>query len=377
MDKNSKKAGHFEEKIHFCNLCNVKCCNLYKLRRHNMTAHHIKKAGNNGERVGNKFYYCLCCHFDGRDKTEFERHKKTIKHLNNENKQKDEIIQGYKNELNELNQKKIYREEVGSKNYYCLCCHFRGRDKTEIKRHIKTKKHMNNEIKQKDETIIKCKDEIIQSKEDMLVLYINQNKEFQSFMLEQMKIIQEKQLTEQITTTTNNIAMNNCNNKTFNLQFFLNETCKDAMNLSDFINNINIEVEDLIDSPIGYVKCITSQFMKFYKQLPIEKRPFHCSDEKRRSLHVKENGEWAIDHCEAKIRKAVKSISHKNICRLVSWKKIHVDYYDSESFSNTQYISIIQNCCAGKDDFEIEKNEMKVVFNLIKESVIDKKHFLK
>jgi hypothetical protein len=273
--------------------------------------------------------------------------------------------------------------------FYCILCKYRGKDKYDYKRHCKSKKHNNNlesieilqlkkqvihyEVKEKEEQL-KLKDEIIKVKEDMLMLCINQNKEFQIFMMEQMKVIQEKQLLEQ--TTNNNIAMNNCNNKTFNLQFFLNETCKDAMNLSDFVNNIKIEVDDLIDSPIGYVKCITSQFMKFYKQLPVEKRPFHCSDEKRRSLHVKENGEWAIDECEAKIRKAVKSISHKNICRLVSWKKLHLDYCDPESVTNTQYISIIQNCCAGKDDLEIEKNEMKVVFNLIKESVIDKKRYI-
>jgi hypothetical protein len=340
---------------YFCETCYYTCSKHCNFEKHLRTKKHNQK-------TKNVQYITLCCNEN--------KYLENIKH--DKNKKVDKMpIKVAKKVANEdkkvakvANQiccekcNKQYKTRSGLWKHKQECTAYKMMEIDTLKKELEFKNEM-----------------ILKAKEDMLMLCVNQNKEFQCFMLEQMKIIQEKQLLEQ-NTTNNTIAMNNCNNKTFNLQFFLNETCKDAMNLSDFVNNIKIEVDDLIDSPIGYVKCITSQFMKFYKQLPVEKRPFHCSDEKRRSLHVKENGEWAIDECEAKIRKAVKSISHKNICRLVSWKKIHLDYSDPESVTNTQYISIIQNCCAGKDDLEIEKNEMKVVFNLIKESVIDKKRYI-
>jgi hypothetical protein len=312
-----------------CNFCNVKCCNIFSLKRHKNN----KKCGEKGGELlvdknkTTKEIYCTLCCIKCRDKFTYNRHTQTNKHKKN-----------------------IEKTET---DYYS-----------------------NPQCNILSQEIIKFKDEIIKTKEDMLILCVKQNKEFQTFMLGQMKMMQEKQLLEQV--TNNNISVNNnSNNKTFNLQFFLNETCKDAMNLSDFVKNIHIELEDLVDTPLGYVKCITNQFMKFYKQLPIEKRPFHCSDEKRKSLHVKENGEWVIDDCEAKIRKAVKSISHKNICKLITWKSLYNDYNNPDSLTNTRYITIIQNCCAGKDDVEVEKNEMKVVYSLIKESVIDKKKYIK
>jgi hypothetical protein len=329
----------------------------------------IDKQGNILDKK-NKIHFCYCCKTGFAFKSELNRHNNTKQHI------KRSIFGNNGNEINQI-YKNTTNDAINIKKNKCCLCNKEYKDNSGLWKHKKKCFLVNKLDTRNKNEIIKLKDEIIKVKEDMLMIYINQNKEFHTFMLEQMKLIQEKQTNEQLMNHT--IAINNNsnnNNKTFNLQFFLNETCKDAMNLSDFVNNIKIEVDDLIDSPIGYVKCITSQFMKFYKQLPIEKRPFHCSDEKRKSLHIKENGEWIIDDCEDKIRKVVKCISHKNICRLVSWKKIHLDYSDPESVTNTQYISIIQNCCAGNDDFEIEKNEMKVVFNLIKESVIDKKRYI-
>jgi hypothetical protein len=115
---------------------------------------------------------------------------------------------------------------------------------------------------------------------------------------------------------TSNVSNNNCNNKTFNLQFFLNETCKDAMNISDFVESVKLQVSDLENvGKVGYIEGISNIIIKNLNALEVEKRPVHCTDQKREVMYVKEDNIWEKeDEANKKLRKAIRMIAHKNIC---------------------------------------------------------------
>ena len=172
-------------------------------------------------------------------------------------------------------------------------------------------------------------------------------------------------------TNSNNYngTTNSHNNNTFNMQFFLNEQCKDAMNITDFASSIHLKVSDLDDfANMGYVEGMSKLFIDSLRETDVYKRPIHCSDARRETLYVKDDDKWEREGPEnTKITNAVRVVEHKNIVLVNEWAKQNPRCENSSTKENTQYINMSRAVLDGDD-----KNIAKVIKKVAKEVVIEK-----
>jgi hypothetical protein len=189
---------------------------------------------------------------------------------------------------------------------------------------------------------------------------------------------QNAELLEIIKNGTNNNSNNtinhtNSHNKTFNLQVFLNETCKDAMNLSEFIDNIKLQLSDLESiGKLGYVVGISNIIIKSLNALYVKKRPLHCSDIKREIMYVKDEDEWQKEQDDkTRIKSVISSIVSKNLGLLPEFEKKYPDYLKPDSKKSDEYNQIIMETMGGIPG-NGEKNKEKIIRNIAKKVVIDK-----
>ena len=163
------------------------------------------------------------------------------------------------------------------------------------------------------------------------------------------------------------------NNHTFNLNVFLNEKCKDAMNMSDFVNSIELSREDMENvGRNGYVKGISNIFIDNLKNTDVHKRPIHCSDRKREVLYVKEHDKWEREGVDSdNLVKAVRTVEQKNIRMIHEWAKQHPECEKSETRANDMYMKLSKHGYDGEDE-----NILKVVKNIAKETVIDRNNVI-
>lgn len=212
---------------------------------------------------------------------------------------------------------------------------------------------------------------------DLFKESLNENKEIRMLMAEQQKqlIDQNNKLIEMSKNQTmlhyNNT--NNINNR-FNLNVFLNEQCKDALNMSEFISSLEIQLNDLENTgKLGFVEGISKIFVRGLKQLDTCKRPIHCSDLKREVIYVKDENKWEReDEDKQKIQMAIKQLTSKNIKQIPKWIEHNPQYKDISSKKNDEYMHLVSNCMLGDSIEEQCENINKVIKNVVKEVVIDK-----
>jgi hypothetical protein len=204
-------------------------------------------------------------------------------------------------------------------------------------------------------------DDNIISDKKLILMLINQNKEL-------IEIVKNNAPSNII--NSNNV---NSNNKTFNLQVFLNETCKDAMNISDFVESVKLQISDLENvGKVGYIEGISNIIIKNLNALEVEKRPVHCADQKREVMYVKEDNIWEKeDETKQKIRKAIRAIAHKNICMLKAFREKYPDCQEYDSKKSSQYNKIVIEAMGGKGDDDYEKDS-KIIKKIAKVVGIDK-----
>jgi hypothetical protein len=189
-----------------------------------------------------------------------------------------------------------------------------------------------------------------------------------------MLIKQNSELLEVIKNGTHNTNSHNINsnNKSFNLQFFLNETCKDAMNIMDFVESIQLQLSDLERvGELGYVEGISSIIIKNLKDLDITQRPIHCTDKKRETLYVKDEDKWEKDDENTKMHKMVKKVQDKNIKMIKKFKEKYPDYSKASSKYSDTYNNIIIESMGGRGDNDYEKEE-KIIRKISNVTTIDK-----
>ncbi len=176
------------------------------------------------------------------------------------------------------------------------------------------------------------------------------------------------------TNTNSHNVINNIDNKSFNLNVYLNETCKDALNINDFVSSIKLNLEDLEHTGrAGYIEGITNVFLKNLNKLEQHMRPLHCSDLKREVLYIKDNDKWEKEVDQKPIlTKAIKTIANQNIKQIQNWRDKYPDCTDVDSKKNNLYLKIVSNSMSGGTKEECEKNYNKIIKNIVKESVIDK-----
>ena len=207
---------------------------------------------------------------------------------------------------------------------------------------------------------------------NLVLEMVQSNKELQKTNGELQKQLVDVCKNTNITNMNINNSNSNNNNKTFNLQFFLNEQCKDAMNISDFANSFELELSDLESvGDLGYVEGITKIFLDKLNSMDIYKRPIHCSDAKREILYVKDDNKWEREERNnPKIRYAIKTISFRNMKLAVLWSETYPESKDCDSRVNERYMKLIKESTGGSG--EIIENENKIIRRIAKEIVIDK-----
>jgi len=218
----------------------------------------------------------------------------------------------------------------------------------------------------------------VQSINDMsnniIMELLKQNSEFKDLILDQNKIICEnnKQIVE--LAGKGGSYNTNCHNKTFNLQVFLNEQCKDALNITDFVNQIQLQLSDLdMIGRVGYTEGMSKIIVRNLKELDISKRPIHCSDLKREVMYVKDKDAWEKENGEnVKIKNAIKFIEHKNVKQLPQWKAANPESDNYDSQRHMDYHKIIIESMGGATNEDENKKREKIIKNIAKEVVIDK-----
>jgi len=308
--------------------------------------YNIEMLHNNSHNSPKKFI-CETCDYKCCKKSDFEKHLLSIKHKSNENGDKCNLKFSKNVELTCNICNKIYKSRTGLWRHKKMC----NGPVTIVENTIVDSSL--NEIKVLTELVI----ELVKNNTELQ----KQNQDFQKQVLEICK--------NNNTTINNNNTNTNSHNKTFNLQFFLNEECKDAMNMSEFINSIQLKLSDLENiGKNGYVEGVSNIIIKQLNDTDMYKRPVHCSDAKRETLYVKEENKWEIETQETKqMLTAVRGVNKKNYQLLTTWKETHPKCMDSKSNQSDEYMKIMSKVMDGD-----EENINKVIKKVAKEVVIDK-----
>ena len=286
--------------------------------------------------------------------------------------------------------------------FYCESCDYRTCKKSSYSTHVLSAKHTKTTIsnasndklcskhncencekefsdrsglwRHNKKCVHKNKNPDLEPNNNVINTLINENKSLKEFMMEQnadfKNIILEVCKNFQPSTVNSN---NNNHNKTFNLQVFLNETCKDAMNIMDFADSIQLKLTDLENvGEYGFVDGISKIIIKSLQEMDVNLRPVHCSDLKREVAYVRENGKWEKDTPDNKlIKKAIKRVAHRNIRQIPEWKKLYPDCGLSDSNKSDQYNELTIEAMGGRGDNDDAKAS-KIVKKIMKNVVINK-----
>jgi hypothetical protein len=309
-------------------------------------------------KIAKHCFECEKCNYYTNNRYDFKKHCQTIKH------NQEDFIDDFSLDM----------EKSQSKKYLCSNCNKSYKDNSGLWKHKKTCKKIydennNNELV----TNTNIQNLSNQITPELILSVLEQNKELTTLVVEQNKTIMELAKNGQSNNTISNNNINS-NNKTFNLQFFLNETCKDAMNITDFVDSLKLQLSDLENvGKVGFVEGISSIIVKNLQALEVHKRPVHCADKKREVIYIKDEDKWERDNDEKqKLRKVIKNVAYKNEKLLSKYKEEHPGCNFSSSKYADQYSKIVIEAMGGMGNNDTEK-ENKIIQKIAKEVVIDKK----
>ena len=290
-------------------------------------------------------FFCEKCDYTCRDSSNWAKHLTTNKHLG--------------------------KVKVSKELLTCDLCDYTCCKQSIMNKHMNTEKH-----KMKEAATQKPAPDYA----TIITQLLSQNNELKNFIIEQVNDhkketaeIMNKVIETVKTSNTNNITANtniNNNNQTnkFNINVFLNEQCKDAMNFSDFIKNIDVSREDLENNAqLGFVGGISKIILDNLRQLSKTERPIHCTDLKRETMYIKDDDKWTKETGPAKLNTAIQTITQKSTRTLLDWKKVNPDYGDHDSEFSNKCIVIQRNSMAGYDR---ETYYPKVIRAIAKEVVV-------
>jgi hypothetical protein len=307
------------------------------------------------KKLSNK-YDCDICQVKCSKKSRFIDHINTKKHKNREEMMK--IIEKNNNVPPKPVETPIFS------NLTCVCGNI-YKYMSGLSRHKKICLELQPKEKEKDNEI---------SDKELMLTILKENSELKTMILDVCKTIAtSSNITNNNNNVTNN-SINNSNNKTFNIQVYLNEECKDALNLSDFVSSIQLQLHDLEETGrLGYVDGVSQIITTKLNDLDATKRPIQCSDVKRETLYIKEENKWfKEDDKKDKIKNAIKQITRKNIHQIPNWMKANPGCTDPDSKYNDTYLQIVFNAMSGDSTEEQLSNVNKIVTKVSKGTAIDK-----
>jgi len=210
---------------------------------------------------------------------------------------------------------------------------------------------------------------------DLIMEFMQQSKDMQNLLIEQNRELQNTIVELSKKQAVTNIQNNNItNNNNFNLNLFLNEQCKDAISITDFIKSIKLTVSDLeATGRLGYVPGISRIFINKLKELDIYTRPLHCTDLKRETVYIKDQDNWEKESAEKTgFRNIVKRIAKKNLQQLPAWQAQNPDFVKVDTPENDEFLKISLSSLGSYCPEDEEKDMNKIMRNVLKEIVIDK-----
>lgn len=291
-------------------------------------------------------FNCECCNYITSKKNNFTKHLATQKHI---------LMWSY------CEQQKL----VAKPKMQCQC----GKSyqhRQSLHTHRKTCSYViqNNNSKQPPNATDPAENVALSS--DLLVELIRQNKELQNVLVEQNNKIIEMSKPQ--------FVINNTTNNQFNLQVFLNEQCKDALNIMDFVNSLQLQVKDFeATGRLGFVEGISRIIVNGLKQIDVHKRPIHCTDVKRETLYIKDQDLWEKANPDKnKLKRAVNIVAQKNLRQLPKWQEENPQCVDINAKENEEYLHLSLAALGGRTPEEDAKYMDKIVRNVLKEVVIDK-----
>jgi hypothetical protein len=298
-------------------------------------------------------YTCEPCVFHTTCKRDYERHLLTQKHIDGGG-----LI------------KQIIKSSDG---YSCSSCHNIFKSRTSIYKHISRCKTSSSHGASGVHTAnpaddIICADDKITITKEMFMTLLQNNQE----MMKMIKALAEQPTLNNTTnnTTNTNSHNTNCHNPTFNMNLFLNEKCKDAMNMKDFVNSIQLNLTDLENvGRLGYVEGMSNIIIDNLQKTDVYKRPVHCSDVKRETLYVKDDNKWEREGPNhQKMVNAVLAVEQKNVALVGEWAKANPKCMNSNTRENERYFRLSKVATDGEKDGNIAK----VIRNVAKKVMVDK-----
>ena len=308
-----------------------------------------------------KLFLCENCNYSTRKNSEYKKHLLTLKHINTTNYNTLDIII--------------------EKEYSCACGKKYNHRASLFNHKKKCNIDENNKVCE-----LTLPEENSNKKDEKIDLLITEHIDFKNIIIELVKsnsdlqkqtLEMQQQLLEvcKNSNTIINNNNNNSNNKTFNMQVFLNEKCKDAMNLMDFVNSMTLDFSDLEElGELGYVEGISRQMIRKLSEMDVYKRPIHCSDLKRETIYVRDNGVWEKENITYdKLRKAIKYVTAKNGYLLEPWRDANPQCMNTQHPLNDVYVRIMSQAMGGKGEFFDSEN--KIIKKVSKVIMIDKNDF--
>jgi hypothetical protein len=294
------------------------------------------------ENVGRKFK-CECCDYTTSKKNNLAKHFLSQKHI---------IIKRYFDS----------QSEVATAKSQCVC------GKTyKHRQSLHTHRKTCPTVLKQDAAEPVSKQSGLNLSSDILVELIRQNKDLQNVLIEQNNKIIEMSKPPQV-------VINNTTNNQFNLQVFLNEQCKDALNIMDFVNSLQLQVKDFeATGRLGFVEGISRIIVNGLKQIDVHKRPIHCTDVKRETLYIKDQDLWEKANPDKnKLKRAVNLVAQKNLSQLPKWQEENPQCVDINAKENETYLQLSLAALGGRTPEEDAKYMDKIVRNVLKEVIIDK-----
>lgn len=306
-------------------------------------------------------FHCEKCDFNTSKRRNYEKHLLTRKHQNNDKMMTNDDTE--KSSLYLCDCGKVYRYRQGLHFHKKTCSQSQSQssDTNPTENMIVVQHTDQNHISILTSMVM----EIAKSNLDLQ----KQSVEAQRQIVETQK--QFLDVCKNLQPSLNNNC-NNTNTNTFNMQVFLNEECKNAINLSDFVNSFEVQLEDLEDvGKLGYATGISNMIIKELKLLDVYKRPIHCSDARREIFYVKENNVWERETPDnSTVKKAIQGVTRKNMTKLNDWRDKYPECLDSDSIYSDVYLKLVQESCGGRGD--AATNDQKIFKNIMKEVMIKK-----
>jgi hypothetical protein len=298
-------------------------------------------------------YHCQTCDYKTCRKSSFNKHLATDKHK----------TCNFGNIGNTIETEKLQKVAKSCKQteFTCNVCSKMFKSRGGFWKHMKTCQNNTQTIQYTPPN---------SSDNEIVKTLIKQNEEFKELI-----VTQNKQIIELAKTAGNNtITHTNSHNKTFNLQVFLNETCKDAMNITDFVKSLQLNLQDLEKvGELGYAEGISRIMVSRLNDLEVTKRPIHCSDAKREIIHIKDKDVWEKDNAnQDKLRNAIKQVSNKNVMLLDDWRKENPGCTNYDDRRNDMYLKMQVESMGPADEVNEKRDFGKIIRTIAKHTIIDK-----